>query len=173
MIIAAGGVPFVKSTVPQLLLINETNSFIWGRGKNPWNVKRSCGGSSGGEGGLVSAGCSPLGLGSDGGGSVRLPSLYCGLYGFKPTGNRFTMIGHKKPSEYTPRHIGSALGPLGKNTEDCQRMLEILMNEEMLSKKEHIRKILPWNMASATGVQSKIKSGNLRVGYIRGFEVRP
>lgn len=172
MIIEAGGVPFVKSTVPQLLLINETNNFIWGRGMNPWNIKRSCGGSSGGEGGLVSAGCSPLGLGSDGGGSVRIPSLYCGLYGFKPTGNRFTMIGHKKPSEYTPRHIGSALGPLAKNTEDCERMAEILMNGDMVSKEEVLRKTLPWDYNKYTPVEDKIKNRKLRIGYIRGFKVR-
>ena len=116
MIIQGGGIPFVKSTVPQLLLINETNNFIWGRAKNPWDVKRTSGGSSGGESGLVAAGCSPLGLGSDGGGSVRLPANYCGLYGFKTTGARYSLIGHKKPSEYVPRHIGSALGPLAKNT---------------------------------------------------------
>lgn len=146
MIKAEGGVIFVKSTVPQLLLINETNNWIWGRGMNPWNINRTCGGSSGGEGGLIASGCSPLGLGSDGGGSVRIPSHYCGLYGFKPTGKRFTMMGHKKPSEYNPRHIGSCIGPLGRNTADCERMAEALSNEELFTKEDLLKKFIPWRI---------------------------
>jgi len=172
MLLEAGAVPFVLSTVPQLLLINETNNFIWGRGKNPWNVLRSCGGSSGGEAGLVSSGCSPIGIGSDGGGSVRIPAIYCGLHAFKPTGNRFTMAGHKKSSEYNPRHIQSAVGPLAKNTDDCERLIKALCNQELMHSEEPLKKFSPWNISNKPELSSKIIQGKLRIGYITNFKVR-
>jgi Asp-tRNA(Asn)/Glu-tRNA(Gln) amidotransferase A subunit family amidase len=58
---------------------------IYGTARNPHDVNRSCGGSSGGDGGLVAAKCSPLGIGTDVGGSIRIPAAFCGVYGFKPT----------------------------------------------------------------------------------------
>lgn len=67
------------------MFITETVNNIWGRAENPWNRSRTAGGSSGGEAGLISARCSPLGLCTDLGGSIRIPALYCGVYGFKPT----------------------------------------------------------------------------------------
>ncbi len=63
----------MKSNIPQLAMIFDSNNFLWGRALNPWNKKRSCGGSSGGEGGLIAAKCSSIGLGSDVGGSIRIP----------------------------------------------------------------------------------------------------
>jgi len=60
-------------------------SNLWGVTSNPWNPLRTVGGSSGGEAGLIAAQCSPFGLGSDVGGSIRIPSLYNGTYGLKPT----------------------------------------------------------------------------------------
>lgn len=66
-----GGIPFVKSNVPQLILAMETTNEVYGTAMNPHNIDRSCSGSSGGEGGLVAAKCSPLGIGTDIGGSIR------------------------------------------------------------------------------------------------------
>lgn len=86
LLMNAGAIPFVKSNVPQLLLINETNNYIFGQAKNPWDLNRTPGGSSGGEAGLICLGCCPIGIGSDGGGSIRIPALYCGIFGFRPTG---------------------------------------------------------------------------------------
>lgn len=171
MLIESGAIPFVISTVPQLLLVNETNNFIWGRGKNPWNILRSCGGSSGGEAGLVAAGCSPIGIGSDGGGSVRIPAIYCGLHAFKPTGNRFTMIGHKHPSEYNPRHIQSAVGPLAKNSEDCERLIKALCNEQLMLSEDPLKKFFSWNPESKSDLKKKIEARKLRVGVIKNFNV--
>ena len=66
----------------------ETCNYVWGCAENPWNRLRSPGGSSGGEAGLVATHGSPLGLGSDIGGSIRLPAAWCGCYGFKPSSIR-------------------------------------------------------------------------------------
>ena len=95
-----GLIPFVMTTTPQQLQTNETNSWIFGRAENPWNNRRSTGGSSGGEAGVISLGCSPIGLGSDGAGSIRGPALGTGIYGFKPTKERWPLEGHVKVGGY-------------------------------------------------------------------------
>ena len=64
----------IKSNVPQYCMSAETNNNLWGRSMSIWNQTRAVGGSSGGEGGLISAGCSILGVGSDIGGSIRVPA---------------------------------------------------------------------------------------------------
>ena len=66
----------------------ESANNVWGYAKNPWNHNRIVGGSSGGEGGLLSTRCSPIGIGSDIGGSLRSPPAFCGIYGFRPSSNR-------------------------------------------------------------------------------------
>jgi Asp-tRNA(Asn)/Glu-tRNA(Gln) amidotransferase A subunit family amidase len=62
----------------------ESTNPIFGRSLNPWNTARAVGGSSGGEGGMAAARCSVIGLGTDLGGSIRIPSAFCGVYGLKP-----------------------------------------------------------------------------------------
>lgn len=90
ILIQQGAIPLCKSNVPQGLLALESLNNIYGNSLNPWNSTKTAGGSSGGEAGLVSAFCSPLGIGSDIGGSIRNPANYCGIYGFKPTSTRFS-----------------------------------------------------------------------------------
>lgn len=79
---------------------------IWGRACNPWNITRTTGGSSGGEGGLICANCSPIGIGSDIGGSLRIPSLYCGIYSLRPTVNRLSWAGQKSLIKGTEFDLG-------------------------------------------------------------------
>ena len=71
----------------------ETGNDIWGKAKNIWNGKRSPGGSSGGEGGLIASHGSPLGIGTDIGGSIRIPAAFNGCYGFKPSPLRCSILG--------------------------------------------------------------------------------
>merc|ERR1740121_650272 len=77
----------------QALMLPESANNVWGTSRNPYDSARTPGGSSGGEGGLVAAYCSPLGIGTDIGGSVRIPCHFCGLYGLKPTTERITKKG--------------------------------------------------------------------------------
>lgn len=71
----------------------ETTNKIYGRAKNPWNIKRISGGSSGGEAGLVALRCNAFGIGSDAAGSIRMPSGFCGVCGLKPTQRRISIKG--------------------------------------------------------------------------------
>ena len=90
----SGMIPFVKSNIPQLAMTFESVNHMWGRATNPWDSTRAVGGSSGGEAAVVAGRCSPIGLGSDLGGSVRIPSEFCGVYSLKPSSLRYPMKGH-------------------------------------------------------------------------------
>src|SRR5262249_62267052 len=82
---AAGAIPLAKSNIPQLMLYTETDNPLYGRTNNPWDLERSCGGSSGGEAALIAAGASPPGLGNGIGGSARAPAALCGRPAGPPT----------------------------------------------------------------------------------------
>jgi Asp-tRNA(Asn)/Glu-tRNA(Gln) amidotransferase A subunit family amidase len=71
----------------------ESVNFIYGRTNNPWNINKTTGGSSGGDGGLIAASCCPLAIGSDIGGSVRIPAAFCGVCSIKPSQERVTRAG--------------------------------------------------------------------------------
>ena len=88
-----GSIFLGKTNVPQALLAQETDNPVYGATKNPWNSARTPGGSSGGESAAVAAGLSPIGIGTDIGGSIRIPAHFCGLVGFKPTLDRWSNRG--------------------------------------------------------------------------------
>jgi amidase len=91
---AAGAVIIGKTAVPELMIFPFTESLAFGATRNPWNLKRTPGGSSGGSAAAVAAGLAPLALGSDGGGSIRIPSSWCGLFGLKPQRDRISLEPH-------------------------------------------------------------------------------
>jgi len=82
---AAGAIILGKTNIAQLLRYYEADNPVYGRSNNPWNLDRTPGGSSGGEAAIIAAGGSPLGLGGDFGGSLRVPAHFCGLTTLKPT----------------------------------------------------------------------------------------
>lgn len=91
--LAAGAIPIVKTNIPQTMLAFECCNPLWGRSTNPFNDEYTCGGSSGGEGALLGMDGSVIGLGSDIGGSLRIPAAYCGIYSFKPGVGRISTGG--------------------------------------------------------------------------------
>ncbi|HTQ15887.1 amidase [Mycobacterium sp.] len=91
---AAGAVIIGKTNVPELMIFPFTESLTFGATRNPWNPRRTPGGSSGGSAAAVAAGLAPLALGSDGGGSIRIPSSWCGLFGLKPQRDRVSLEPH-------------------------------------------------------------------------------
>uniref|UniRef100_A0A5K3FIS2 Amidase domain-containing protein n=1 Tax=Mesocestoides corti TaxID=53468 RepID=A0A5K3FIS2_MESCO len=104
LIRSLGGVPFVRTTVPQTMMSTQCSNPITGVTLNPLRKDRTPHGSSGGEGALVGGGGSPLGFGTDVGGSVRLPAAMCGVVGFKPTTRRLSyrnmsIVSTAKPSK--------------------------------------------------------------------------
>ena len=90
---AAGAIFLGKTNVPELAGAIETDNLVYGRTNNPYDLARTPGGSSGGEAAIVSAGGSPLGLGTDAGGSIRIPAHFCGLAAIKPTSGRVPRTG--------------------------------------------------------------------------------
>src|SRR5579872_7192317 len=84
----AGAIILGKTNVAQLLYYIESDNPVYGRTNNPWNLDRTPGGSSGGQAAIIAAGGSPMGLGTDLGGSIRVPATFCGIAGLKPTAGR-------------------------------------------------------------------------------------
>jgi len=125
----AGGIPFVKSNNPQMVLSMNTDNTIYGVAMNPHNPGRSTSGSSGGEGGLISTKCSPVGLGTDIGGSIRSPAAFCGTYGFKPTPYRTSYLGSILPAKDSllpQTRIDPSMGPLAGSINDIKVMTDVL-----------------------------------------------
>ena len=91
---AAGGILLGKTNMPEFALWWETDNEVFGTTRNPWNLDRTAGGSSGGEVAAIAAGLSPFGLGTDLGGSIRAPASLCGVVGFKPTPGPDTLHRH-------------------------------------------------------------------------------
>lgn len=115
---ASGAVIFARTTVPEFCYFGITESELFGRTANPWNLDRTAGGSSGGGAAAVAAGCGPLSLGGDGGGSIRIPAAFCGIVGFKPT---FGLVPHEPSSAGWKTIV--ALGPLARTVADARLML--------------------------------------------------
>ena len=122
----AGAILLGKTNLPEFALWSETSNEVFGRTVNPWNSERTAGGSSGGEAATVAAGLSPLGIGTDLGGSNRLPSHYCGLVGFKPTQGRIPITG-QFPGVMS-RHLH--VGPLTRTVRDAALALSVLLGPD-------------------------------------------
>jgi amidase len=112
-----GGVPIARTNCPDLLFAFETDNLIYGRTNNPYDLSRTCGGSSGGEAALIAAGGSPFGLGSDAAGSVRLPAHFCGIAALKPTSGKLPREGHVPPASGWVEQLWQ-IGPMARHVED-------------------------------------------------------
>lgn len=122
----AGAVLLGKTNVSLLLKAYETDNPVYGRTNNPWNRDRAPGGSSGGEAAIVSTGGSALGLGSDFGGSIRLPAHACGVHGLRPTSGRLTMLGHARIQSSGLGGIASQPGLIARSVADLDMAFRVL-----------------------------------------------
>src|SRR5205814_6771877 len=107
----AGAVLLGNTNTPEFLMAYESDNRVSGKTSNPWNTEYSAGGSSGGEAAAISAGCSAGGIGSDGGGSIRVPAHFCGICGLKPTPGRIPSDGHYPPGNSAFGWLG-VVGPM-------------------------------------------------------------
>jgi Asp-tRNA(Asn)/Glu-tRNA(Gln) amidotransferase A subunit family amidase len=122
---AAGAIVIGKTNTPDLLRSYETDNLITGRSNNPWDTSRTPGGSSGGEAAAIAAFCSAGGLGSDGGGSIRIPAHFCGIAGLKPTPGRISSAGHF-PAVLNPAGMLTVAGPMARNAQDLRMLFAAL-----------------------------------------------
>jgi fatty acid amide hydrolase len=122
---SAGVIVTAKTNVAQLLIYSESDNPLYGRANNPWNLERSCGGSSGGEGAILAAGASMLGLGTDIGGSVRIPASFCGISSLRPTAGRCPDLG-RGSIPIGQRTIVSQIGPMARSVDDLALALGLI-----------------------------------------------
>ncbi|CAN0201872.1 unnamed protein product [Bubo scandiacus] len=146
-----GAIPFAMTNVPQSLFNYDCSNPIFGQTLNPFNHQKSPGGSSGGEGALIAGGGSILGIGSDIGGSIRLPSSFCGLCGLKPTAERLSVCSHPTP-------VPCALGPMARDVDSLALCMKALLCQEMFQLDPTVPPI-PFNEEVYSS------SAPLRVGY--------
>jgi fatty acid amide hydrolase 2 len=121
----AGAIPLGVTNVSELTMWIESDNFVYGRTRNAYDPRRVAGGSSGGEGAAVGAGGSPIGLGSDIGGSIRLPAFFNGVFGHKCSAWMVPSTGHFPPVEGELTRMFS-LGPLARRAEDLMPALRII-----------------------------------------------
>ena len=125
----AGAIVLGVTNSPELLMAWETDNLLYGRTDNPWDLERTAGGSSGGEAAAIAAGMSAGGVGSDGGGSIRVPAHFCGICGLKPTPGRIPATGHFPPSGGPFALIG-VVGPMARTAADVKAMFEVMQGPD-------------------------------------------
>jgi Asp-tRNA(Asn)/Glu-tRNA(Gln) amidotransferase A subunit family amidase len=122
---AEGAIVLGKTNTPELLASYESDNLVTGRSNNPWDVQRTPGGSSGGEAAAIAAFCSPGGIGTDGGGSIRVPAHFCGIAGLKSTPGRVPTTGHFPALGY-PGGLVSVAGPMARDAIDLRLLFSVL-----------------------------------------------
>ncbi|XP_008564683.1 PREDICTED: vitamin D3 hydroxylase-associated protein-like [Galeopterus variegatus] len=127
---AQGAIPFVKTNIPQTLLSWDCSNPIYGQTLNPLNLKKTSGGSSGGEGALLAERGSILGMGTDTGGSIRIPASFCGVYGLRTTGYRLSYSGVATAIK-GKKSVTTVAGPLARDVESLALCLRALLSEDM------------------------------------------
>src|SRR4051794_14696354 len=121
----AGAIPLGVTNISELCMWFESENKVWGRTRSAYDGARTAGGSSGGEGAIVGAGASPIGLGSDVGGSIRMPSFFNGVFGHKPTGGIVPSTGNHPPARNDVERFVTC-GPLVRRAEDLMPVLRII-----------------------------------------------
>uniref|UniRef100_A0A914LQ34 Amidase domain-containing protein n=1 Tax=Meloidogyne incognita TaxID=6306 RepID=A0A914LQ34_MELIC len=135
----AGAILLAITNVPELALWWESSNKLYGRTNNPYDVRRTPGGSSGGEGALIAAAGSVIGLGNDVGGSLRVPAVFCGIFGLKPGPGIVPSSGiipHVRGGYVT--QMASA-GPMARYASDLALMLQVLAGEDVAQNRLHLQ----------------------------------
>jgi Asp-tRNA(Asn)/Glu-tRNA(Gln) amidotransferase A subunit family amidase len=126
---AAGAIVLGVTNTPEFLMAWETDNVLHGRTNNPWDLERTPGGSSGGEAAAIAAGMSAGGVGSDGGGSIRVPAHFSGICGLKPTPGRIPATGHY-PESAGPFALIGVVGPMARTVADLKVLFEVMQGPD-------------------------------------------
>ncbi len=156
----AGAVILGKTNCPEFLMNYETDNHTTGRTNNPWDLERTPGGSSGGESAAIAAFCSAGGIGSDGGGSIRVPAHFTGIAGLKPTPGRVPATGHY-PEIAHPGGLLGVAGPMARTAMDVALLFRVLAGHDA---QDPFSAPVPFRKMPAEGV---------RIGLMDGFGGTP
>jgi amidase len=128
ILLEQGAVLYCKTNISQLLMALDSDNNVFGRVMNPRNRRVTAGGSSGGEGALVALRGSVLGIGTDVGGSIRIPAMCGGLYGIKPSAQRVPYVGQEGVSREGASEVGvpASAGPIAGSLRDCELFLQVI-----------------------------------------------
>lgn len=130
----AGAIIIGKTNLPEMAMDYQTNSPVFGVTNNPWDLSRTPGGSTGGGAAAVASFMSALSLGNDLGGSIRIPSHFCGIYGLKPTENMVSKYGinpgFPRGRYHSARHFVSC-GPLARSVDDLELCLKVIAGPDI------------------------------------------
>jgi fatty acid amide hydrolase 2 len=149
----AGAIPLGVTNTSELTLWIESDNLVYGRSSTPFDPRRTAGGSSGGEGAAVGSGGSPFGLASDIAGSIRIPALFCGAFGHKPSAGLVSNSGMYPPAPGTAgRMLG--VGPIARRAEDLEPVLRAIAGPDPLD---------PLARAAVLGNPSAVSIEGLRV----------
>ena len=125
----AGAVVLGVTNTPEMLMAWETDNLLYGRTNSPWALDRTPGGSSGGEAAAIASGMSAGGVGSDGGGSIRVPAHFSGICGLKPTPGRIPSTGHY-PESGGPFALLGVVGPMARSIADLKVLFEVMQGPD-------------------------------------------
>lgn len=170
LLISKGAIVICKGNVPQGLMALESSNRVYGTAENPWDRKRTPGGSSGGDAAIVATKCAPISIGSDIGGSIRNPANFCGIYGFKPTSNKISNSKAKvcHGGNYDGfEKILPSIGPISSSIDDIVLILTALFGE---FPKDHFSYRSKFDEKSYYSLVESVNSDNknkkrLRIGY--------
>lgn len=132
---AEGAIIIGKTNTPALCFCQETDNALYGRTNNPRDLARTVGGSSGGEGAAIALGAAAAGIGSDIGGSIRLPSHFNGVIGFKSGNGQVSSRGSYPAEEHSLQKRMLGIGPITKSVRDAKNIYEIIANEPPQNKR--------------------------------------
>lgn len=152
---AAGAILLGKSNTPEFTCCLETDNLVYGRTNNPFDLARSPGGSSGGAAAIVAAGGAPFDVGSDTGGSIRVPAHFCGVAGIKPTSGRVSRFRHILGLRGIFEPF-TQLGPISRAVEDLALVLSVIAGPDWRN---------PFVVPMPMGAPSAVKVPDLRVAY--------
>src|SRR6266446_7251092 len=154
----AGAILLGNTNTPEFLMAYETDNSLIGKTSNPWDTDYSSGGSSGGEAAAIASGCSAGGVGSDGGGSIRVPAHFCGICGLKPTPGRIPSNGHYPAGNSAFGWLG-AVGPMARTVSDLKVLFEVLRGPDAGD---------ALTIPVPTFDDTSLRSKNVRIGILEG-----
>lgn len=160
ILLELGAILYCKTNIPQTMMTSDSHNNVFGRVLNPHKLKLGAGGSSGGEGALVAIRGSILGVGTDIGGSIRIPALCNGTYGFKPSSSRIPYGGQTAPVRIGSPGFPAVAGPLANSFEDLQFFMRHVIDAKPWDRDPTALSI-PWRSASADE-----RYPSIRIGYL-------